>query len=332
MSTEQEIPDAILRRIQGLLNLADNNPSQEEAAAAAAKATKLMEEYNLTAAAVERAKGVDGKREDKYVVGGQYQWQRDLWEAVAKLHFCLYWTQVFLTKRETAYRSTINPDRYYAKGSPVRRKRHRLVGRVHNVAATKAMAEYLEQTINRILRERLTDSTGKFNAGDFNGGWGTSFREGMAAEIMSKLADRRRQALAKKPVASDASSGTAMVLSTYIDEETDKNMEFLWGKEYVDELKADATERRAMQERYTAWADANPEEAAKATKWTDPVTGRVYSLGKPRRSSAGSSRERNKDWGAWEAGRKAGKHVSIDLQTEGSGKTAAIAGPKALHL
>lgn len=35
--SEQEIPDSIYRKIQALLNLADNNSSQAEAASAAAK-------------------------------------------------------------------------------------------------------------------------------------------------------------------------------------------------------------------------------------------------------------------------------------------------------
>lgn len=320
--------EAILRRIQGLLNLADNNPSKEEAAAAMAKATALMEEHNLTAAAVERAKGVDGKREDKYVVGGQYRWQRDLWGEVAKLHFCLYWTQQYRTVREVAYTVT-HLGMHYPKGSPVMRKRHRLVDRPHNVASARHMAEYLELTINRILRARLTDSAGAFNWKDFNGGWGTAFREGMASEIMGKLAERRRQTVAKKPRV-DAFGGTALVLSTYIDEETDKNMEFVYGKETVQKMREKAQADRRAQQAYTAWATTNPDAAAKEWRWTDPVTGRDYVAGKP--SYKADPRDRDRDWGAYRAGQEAGEKVSIDPQAEGVAKRTAIAGKKDIHL
>lgn len=89
------LPDeTILKRLQGLLNLAAKNSNPEEAASAAAKAQELLARYNLTAESVEQGRAAaDGKREQAAVDGGTYAWQRELWGAVARLNFCLHWVQ-----------------------------------------------------------------------------------------------------------------------------------------------------------------------------------------------------------------------------------------------
>lgn len=331
--TDQGMPTAdVLRKVQGLLNLAAKAGTPEEAASAQAKAQEWMERYNLSAAMLERAEGRDGKRKQEEVVGGQYKWQRELWGSVAQLNFCLHWVQQFMTKRERTERSTVNPDRVYYKGEPVTRKRHALVGRIHNVEATKAMAGYLEQAITRICRERMTDSAGRLSP-DYNGGYGTSFREGMADEIMTRLSDRRRKVLAaearrKKSAESGASSGTALSLHVFIDEETDKNLDFIYGEGYSAERAArdmaKALERKQKQEAYVVWAAANPEEAAAEAEQER----------KRARKRGGYGRaEREKDWGAYRAGSEAGKRVSVDQQVkEPAGPKGRIGGPKVLHL
>jgi hypothetical protein len=331
--TTQEPNEDILRKVQGLLNLAAKAGTAEEAAAANAKASELMERYNLSAAMLEKREGKDGKRKQEEVVGGQYQWQRELWASVARLNFCLHWVQEFITVRERTERSTINPNRVYYKGQPVTRKRHALVGRIHNVEATKAMAGYIEQTINRVLADRLRLPNGKL-PGDYNGAFGASFREGMADEIMVRLSDRRRKVLAaearrKKAAASGASSGTALSLTVFIDEETDKNMDFIYGEGYSAEKARKQMEhaqrRKEEQEAYTAWAKANPEEA---TRQAEEERKRNR-----RRGGYGSSpRERQKDWGAYRAGSEAGRKVSLDPQVGEADSKSRITGPKVLHI
>lgn len=332
MTTE---PDTdILRKTQKLLDLAAKAGTPEEAAAATAKANEWMEKYNLTSAMLEKTAGKDGKREQAAVTGGQYTWQRELWRSVAYLNFCLYWTQEYNAVRTRREKAT-HYDRVYEKGSIITRKRHAIVGRVVNVAATKAMATYLEQTIARLLRERLTDSQGNFSHGDYNGSFGTSFREGAADVIMNKLADRRRKVLAaearaKKAASQKASTGTDLSLTVYIDEETDANMDFIHGAGYsarkARQKMEDALAARQEQEAYTAWAKANPEEAkaeAEAARKRER-----------RRGGWGSApRERQKNWSAYNMGAEAAKSISLDKQAEDARpNNQRLTGPKVLHV
>jgi hypothetical protein len=332
MTTEPNVD--ILRKVQGMLNIAAKAGTPAEAANAMGMAQRFMEQHNLTTAMLEKASGVDGKRQKDAVTGGQYTWQRELWSSVADLNFCLYWTQEYTAVRERTERSVINPNRVYYKGQPVTRKRHVVVGRTANVEVCKHTAMYLETTINRLLRERLTDSEGVLNSGDYNGRFGASFREGMADSIMERLNDKRRKMLnaerrRKEAAKAGASSGTAITLSTYIDEETDANNDFLYGKGWsADKAKQraeDAAEKLAAEEAYTLWAAANPEEAKK----------REVEAAKRRRRSGGYSyaQERPKDWGAYRAGEDAGKKVSLDPQVDkGGGSTKKIGGGKAVYL
>lgn len=149
--------EAVIAKIVKLQNLAAKNDNEAEASAAMAMANKLLVEHNLDAATIERASGDTGKREKANVEGGFYQWQRELWESVAKLNFCTYWSQVYRSEPEFKYR------RFEGLGGPltrvhirVRRRRHALIGRTVNVRATEVMARYLEAAIER-LREHEAD-------------------------------------------------------------------------------------------------------------------------------------------------------------------------------
>jgi len=329
----EEPNNDILRKTQKLLDLAAKAGTPEEAFAATAKASEWMEKYNLTSAMLEKTAGKDGKREQAAVIGGQYVWQRELWKSVAQLNFCLYWTQEYNAVRTRREKAT-HYDRVYEKGSIIVRKRHALVGRTHNVAATKAMAEYLEQTIARLLRERLTDSEGNFSHGDFNGSFGTSYREGAADVIMGKLQDRRNKILAadarrKKAATMNASTGTDLMLSTFIDEETDGNLDFIHGTGYSAERARRATEaalaRKEERDAYTAWAKANPEEAK--------VQAEENRKRDRRRGGWGSGpREREKNWSAYRMGEDAGKNISLNQQAEdGRQNHKAITGGKTVY-
>lgn len=329
---QQEPNEDILRKTQKLLDLAAKAGTPAEAAAATAKANEFMEQYNLTAAMLERREGKDGKRKQDEVRGGQYLWQRELWKNVAWLNFCLHWTQEYITVRERTERATHYPRVYY-KGQQLIRKRHAIVGRIVNVEATKAMATYLEQAITRLLRERLTDSAGNFNHKDFTGRFGLSFKEGAADVIIGKLQDRRRKVLAaemrrKKAAGSKASTGTDLSLTVYIDEETDANMDFIHGAGYsANKAKAEmerAQRRKEEQEAYTQWAKDHPEEAkAQAAEAAKRAR---------RRGGWSAPREREKDWSAYRMGEEAGESISLDKQAEGPSDAKRITGSKAIHM
>lgn len=318
----QEAQDAV-DKVQKLLRLAAKNPNEHEAAAATAKAQELLTAYNLDMATVEQASGGKSKRADEKMSGGLYKYQRDLWQAVAGLNFCLYWNQYAFDPDKTG-RSRSPYDGSIVKRKGGYRFEHRVVGRQVNVVATRHMAEYLEQTIERLTRERLHgDGTQFFTR------WAINFREGMAAKIIEKVNARRRKTLSAERRAraaaqaaataagrDGASTATALTLSTYIDSETDANLDFIHGEGYsarkAANRAAQAKARAEADAEYTKWAAANPEEAARDEAKRH----------KERRRSSWNAgmKEDKRDHGAYYSGYDAGAGVSIDPQMDGGRK------------
>jgi hypothetical protein len=312
----------VIDRIQKLLNLAAKNPNKEEAEAAAAKAQDLLTQYNLDAAIVERTQGIkDGAREELKMRGGFYKWQADIWSAVAELNFCLYWTQDYFVPQKP---------RHIAEGrsSQRRQKRHRLIGRIVNTTATKVMAQYLEQAIEKSVRDTL-NITHKEQFSNY----ANSFRKGAAEELIDKIGkryrerlkdDRAKAAMAKAAAgkaeaqASGASSSMALTLSDYVQSEEDANQDFMHGEGYSAKRRAreaeyarEQAEREAAQ---TAWAKANPEEAAKQEAERRAENEAYW---RKHRSRGGSGPRDKTDYGAYSRGREAGKKISIDPQMGG---------------
>lgn len=324
--------EKIVERVQKLLTLAANNQNAEEAASATSKAQELLAAYNLDMAAVEEAAGKrSGKREDAKLKGGVYEYQRDLWRAVAHLNFCLYWTQKTGEWGERRKRDEWSGEMVTRKVW-LRGYQHRIVGRMVNTAATKAMASYLEQAIERLLRERLGDQPGankSYVTKMLFSRWAVSFREGAAASVIEKVYERRRELLSeekrKKMDAEKAareagregvSTSTALSLHTYIDQETDANMDFLYGEGWSAKQALERAERARLQkeadDRYTAWAEANPEEAAKEEAKRQKEERKRSS----RRTRSYSSGGKQYDASAYYSGVDAGKKISLDQQTE----------------
>lgn len=253
----------LLARVDKLLALAANNPNEAEAASAAAKAQDLLAAYQLDMSALELADGKKhGRREEKKLKGGLYQWQRDLWHNVAQLNFCLYW---FI--------------RGLRKGTNYQ---HRLIGRTSNVVGTKLMAEYLEQAIERIARDHYDNNPSRYFSKA-----GIAFREGMSARICQRLRDRRREqieedrrkaaeqkARASHP-ASAPSTSTALTVVDVTRTEHDANAEFEYDLqngpgEYARMMKLrvvyraeQQAEQDAIEAERLAWIAANPEEHAR---------------------------------------------------------------------
>lgn len=311
-----------VRQVEKLLRLAAKHPTEAEGIAAANKAQQLLEAYNLDMATVEAASGAaSGKREDEKLKGGLYHYQRDLWEAVAKLNFCMYWNQYVYDKEKVGRRKA----RY--SGLTVRTQggysfRHRIVGRVVNVVGTKVMAQYLEQTIERLTRERLQGDGSQFFTR-----WAISYREGIAERIVRKIEDRRADQVQKErkeqrqrdkatqdAARAGASTATAMTISSLTKSEHDANIDFVYGDGTSAQWAADRAETARLQAEadaeYTAWAKANPEEAAKAAE---------DERKRERRQGYGRQSYRDRksvDYGGFNAGYEAGDKVSLDQQVD----------------
>lgn len=309
-----EAEEKVIAQIIKLQNLAAKNPSEKEAEAASAKAAELMLRHNLDTAAVERAGDVTaGRRVKEVIEGGFYRWQRDLWDDVADLNFCRYWSQPYYVEMKDVRRK----DRFggtFLTDARVRRRRHRLIGRTVNVRATEVMARYLEGAIERVTVEK--------NPGrGFNDEYAASFREGVAYRIGQRLRSRRREALEREAAeAADreanarggASTSTAVTITSYTRSEEDANIDLEFGEgtaaEWRLQKSEEAEQARKDREAYAKWAAENPDEARKEEEK------RVKAAEK---RAASRSRERFggvKHDGAFWAGAEAADEISLEPQ------------------
>jgi hypothetical protein len=201
-----------------LFALGRNNDNEHQAAAALAKAQQLLDDNGLEVAHLGQSKtGAHGAREDNKLAGGLYGWQRDIWAAAAKSSFCHYQSIKGL-ERGSKYE-------------------HRLVGRKENVLVARLMAEYLQQTIERIAQEWARDM-----------GYKSCFvreaiahREGIATRLVERLEVMRRERLEaderkKREEAASARHpsavpGTSLVLADVVFMEEDFNTDYLSGLE-----------------------------------------------------------------------------------------------------
>lgn len=321
---------AAIEKVEKLLRLASKNPNEAEAAAATAKAMEILATFNLDMSAVEQHGGGTGKRADEQLAGGFYEWQRSLWDAVAELNFCMYWNQIAFIEfpggkierivRDKEYQARTGNSHRMAKG--INQHQHRVVGRTVNIAATKAMATYLEMAVERIVAERC--SAGKISR---RSPFAVSYREGLTDGLVQRIYARRRHLIAeeeqkRRDAEAEAiaagragvSTATAVTLTSYVKSEADANIDFRFGEgtaaHWAAERAKRAEEKRLAEENYTKWAAANPEKARKAEEK------RIAE--KERRQER--ERKRNvkyvKDISAYYAGQDASEKVSLDQQAE----------------
>lgn len=328
--TNEEITEEQRRgldTVEKLLRLAGKNPNEHEAAAATAKAMAMLADLNLTLASVDETGEGGGRRAEEKLVGGFYEFERDLWERIGELNFCIVWHQKSWVKRErmdAKAQRILDPYRR----THILRGQFKIIGRVHNIMATKAMAEYLLGTIERLTRERLheTGVTERVNT-QLRSRWAVSFREGIAAAVAEKLWDRRQEQIAdERREAREAerrrdeamqmkgtSTETTMTLSSLRKSEKDANMDFVMGEGWSArqaQARADAARRaRDARESHARWAAANPEEARKEEERQRKAERRRSS-----RSWSSGPKEKERDWGAYRAGREIGESVGIDRQ------------------
>jgi uncharacterized protein DUF2786 len=144
--------ERIAERIRKLLALANNNPSEAEAAIALERASALMAEHNITVAQVD-ARGTGDKRvEEKYNAAYRQQtWAREIWSSVSELNFCMWHYRS--AQRQPGWRQVSGTKRYERDVPPREVDEHVIIGTRANVETTKAMADYLITTIERLARE-----------------------------------------------------------------------------------------------------------------------------------------------------------------------------------
>jgi Protein of unknown function (DUF2786) len=337
--------EKVAERVRKLLRLAERRGGNEaEAASAAAKAQEILLAHNLTASAVEEGGASSGKREDARVRGGAREYEREMWRAVAELNFCFYFAARTRTVKTAGLKTlageVVRPATYKLSFF------HRLVGRVENVAATRATADYLAGAIERILRARLGDD-GERAGTQLWGDWALSFREGAADQIIERLQERRahrvrkekreaekREKAAREAAAGSVSSGTALTVAALTRNEEQANYDFLhgegaWAKKEAREAENERSwaEGRAHRARlaaeadaaHAAWAEANPEEAA-AEAARAAAEARRRARNAARRSGprdrAPTPQEQRRWSGGYRAGREAGEGVGIEPQAE----------------
>lgn len=206
-----------MEQVKKLLALAGNNDNEHQAAAALAKANEIMERYNLDLSTMSGDKAPSSDRKDNKRKGGLYGWQRDLWKAVSELNFCMYWSIKGLQKGDTY--------------------QHRLLGRQINVISTELMAEYLQQTIERITKAYAKEYGYNVFAREM-----IAHREGISTRVVERLRQlrREREAAEKKAKAEEearqkhpsyAGTGTGLILADVVASEEDLNNDYLQGLE-----------------------------------------------------------------------------------------------------
>jgi hypothetical protein len=325
---DQDDVEVIERRIEKLLKLAEGREGEPEAAAALQKAQSLADAWNIEIAGIQGSK--PGKREDNLFPGGLYPYQRALYEAIAKLNHCLYWSRKGLQRGE--------------------KYKHRIVGSKVNVLLTRQMAEYLQSTVERITRQEFCNGDPKlFFIKDAH-----YFREGIIERIVEKIHAKRREEEAERQrrkaeeaarASHPAYSGGGNALITIDDvaqREEEANYDFQYGEgawarkkareaEYAAELARRQEEARQRQAELEKWRRENPVEAAELDRkeaeenakwWAEEEKRRRRNAARRKGSyrSLGSSKPSKEDSDAYWAGRDRGKDIGLDRQVGGGAK------------
>lgn len=185
----------ITTTIRRLLALG-NNPNENEAAVAIAKATELMARYNLELDQIEEpSKVIEIIAYEASMSNG---WRSLLGRAIAEANYCFsYWHHCEKSKEVM---ERLGP-RY--KGT--KWVQLKFVGREDNVRAAFEMFKYLEQTITLLSAAALNTERQSYYIGKERE-WADSWRKGCAARLANRLDES-----VKKTQTPDPETGTALV-------------------------------------------------------------------------------------------------------------------------
>lgn len=241
MNTEtsnQQIDPKVFERIQKMLRLAqDGGATESEAALAMEMAQDTMRKYNLTMAEMEAAgKSQEGGDRAKNQVDGKamYSYQQSLMKVVCDVNFCHV-----MVRMQTKGRRSM-PIGYV------------IIGRQANVVSAVQMYNYLNSSIDRIVKPHLASYRETLSR------WAVSFKEGVSSRLQERLRERHETALREQSVKAreanatarhPASSGTAVaiIMEDFEQKERDLNNDFRNGWE-------PGTTARNRAEREARWA------------------------------------------------------------------------------
>lgn len=155
----------LIAKVQKLMALAQNNPSEAEANLAAQRVQELLIAHNLTMAQVEStgkesSKPADtGQREKTaHTSAAMYKYQRDLMETLARNNFCMHWIQEQYKEDPRAKHEHWVGDKLVKARLA---KTHVLLGRDVNVLVTRLTYDYLIETMDRLLPWQGMQKRGK---------------------------------------------------------------------------------------------------------------------------------------------------------------------------
>lgn len=333
MSTQpqQPVSDAIVRKIQNLLNLAERPGTEAEGAAAMALAQDILAKYNLDLATVQDKVVAGGTAErtaeakrDYTVIkrSAMYTWQQKLMRALAEANYCNYWV-VEVKEPRTVFTEDLrwkmenwgkdDPDNPY-KFRLV--KRHRVLGRMVNNTAVLVMADYLFDTIERLMpfpRKQMLSQEAVF------------WREGCVAQLCERIT-AKAEAMRKADYATqgEAAYSTAIQVADLARKEEAANYDHQWGagawalkeaqnkawsEKYNDEYWEELA-RKQDAERKALLAAETPEQKAKREK--REARERDAAHRRWEREYEKSDLKQSSD--AFRAGRKAGKDINLNGQ------------------
>ncbi len=207
----------ITARIQKLINLANDNPNESEAASAMERAYKMLAKHNLSMSMIgndeKESEGECGQDSTSINNGGP--WARVISHSIAKLYFC---------------------DMFYSKGKG-RKETHTFVGLEHNVALAQQIANTVLTIIHKAAKKEAEGSTPFLN----------SFRNAASQRIALRcrelVEEAKKGELQQDEDETEAQVGTGMVLASVYD--TEQKRIAAYNAEKNPNLKAKASRARS---------------------------------------------------------------------------------------
>lgn len=308
--------EAVIEKVRKLIALSKNNDNEHQAEAAANKARELLEAYNLDMAIVGKKTNTFAPRDKQTLRGGLYKWQRELWNMTALLNFCRY----------SYYRGLHAGSNY----------EHELIGSKANVISSTIMAQYLQDTIERMAQNWVKEHRPGKSVFIKEA---IAYREGMTNKIVNRMwqirddklaADRKKQEEETARRTNGTVTENALVLADVISTEDDLNQDFILGwppgttarkrkeREIAQKIADQAADE--MLRKQQEWDEAHPIEAAirkakvrkeydeRMNKYNDKVR-----YQRPRRMTA---EEERRSLSSFRKGYNDGDQVSLDKQVD----------------
>lgn len=212
-TANEEVTTAVIEKVRKLLALS-KSPNEKEAQAAAEKAQELLAKYNLSMSAVEGSRATETYGTEIGSITRSQPWRRRLYNAVAALYFCKYF---FTTRKREAWQRQ--------KGF-IRVDEHYFVGERHNTSVAALVAQYLEDTINRLAKDGACTLPGRQGRSAYQ----TSFRHAASIRVCSRIYQRIREASVGP---TKMSSGENLPALANLYQTTNEKLEAFLKKEHI---------------------------------------------------------------------------------------------------